>query len=85
MKGYRLVIALVVLAAFAAAGLAIAQSASKADSAGWAVVKGADGKPAVSEIVKGPFKTKAEAEKALQDLQGGKAPAKPPKVPDAGC
>ena len=80
-KAMKLLVVLVALVAFAAT-LALA--------AEFFVVKGKDGKPAVSQekpadaksILKGPFKTKAEAEKALKAAGSAK---KLPKLPDEGC
>jgi hypothetical protein len=63
------------------------------------VVKGADGKPAVVDkkpddaksVVKGPFASKEEAEKALKDaasaapVKAEGAAKKPVKLPSGGC
>jgi len=95
-KALRMVVALVAVLAFGMATLAVA--------AEFYVVKGADGKPAVVDkkpadakaVVKGPFKTKAEADKALKAAAGAAAKAAPPpkakgsakkpvKLPDEGC
>jgi hypothetical protein len=78
-KLVRSIVVLVVLVCFSAATVAIA--------ADFYVVKDASGKVAVVDkkpddaksVVKGPFPSKAEAEKAM------KAGAKPAKLPDEGC
>jgi hypothetical protein len=92
-KALRLVVVVVALVAFGMATVSLA--------AEFYVVKGTDGKPAVVDkkpadaktILKGPFKTKGEAEKALKAAAGpapkapkaGSAAKKPLKLPDAGC
>jgi hypothetical protein len=87
-KILRLLVVTVALVAFGLATMALA--------AEFYVVKGPDGKPAVVDkkpaddksILKGPFKTKAEADQALKGLAAGTAtePAKKPiKPPDEGC
>ena len=79
---------MVVVVAFALATVAVAQE--------FYVVKDKDGKTAVvdkkpadaASIVKGPFKTKDEAEKALKEAAPPKAEGtapKPVKLPDKGC
>lgn len=76
MKFFRVALAMLLIAAFGT--VALAQD--------FYVVKDAAGKVAVVDkkpsdeksVVKGPFKTKEEAEKALKDA--GK-----PKLPDEGC
>jgi hypothetical protein len=85
-KAWRLM-AVVALLAFAMATVALA--------AEFYVVKGKDGKLTVVDkkpddagsIVKGPFKSKDEAEKALKEAapkaEGGVK--KPVKLPESGC
>jgi uncharacterized protein YcfJ len=77
---------LVVIAALAAFGVA-----SVAVAADFYVVKGKGGaltvvdkKPAdAKSVVKGPFKTKKEAQAAIPKAQG--SAKKPAKLPDEGC
>ena len=85
-KALRLVVVVVALVAFGMATVSLA--------AEFYVVKGKDGKVAVVDkkpadakaIVKGPFKTKQEAEKAVKAApKAGSAAKKPLKLPDAGC
>ncbi|MEJ2719049.1 MAG: hypothetical protein P8182_18275 [Deltaproteobacteria bacterium] len=86
-KALRLVVVVVALVAFGMATVSVA--------AEFYVVKGKDGKQAVVDkkpadakaIVKGPFKTKAEAMKAAaaKAPKAGAAAKKPLKLPDAGC
>ena len=80
-KALRIGIIVVALVAFALATVAVAQEFYVVkDKAGKTSV--VDKKPAdAASIVKGPFKTKDEAEKALKAA----APSKPPKLPDKGC
>ncbi|MBM3301908.1 MAG: hypothetical protein FJY85_18390 [Deltaproteobacteria bacterium] len=81
----RLLVVAVALVAFGMATMAVAQE--------FYVVKGPDGKPAVvdkkpadaASILKGPFKTKAEAEEALKGLAAAQPAKKPVKPPDEGC
>lgn len=76
-KVLRLVVVLVALVAFASATLAVAAEFYVAkDAKGKMVV--VDKKPAdAKSIVKGPFKTKDDAEKALK-ASAAKKPAIPP-------
>ena len=81
----RLIVVVVALVAFGMAGLAVA--------ADFYVVKDTAGKMSVVDkkpddakaIVKGPFKTKADAEKALKDLQKASGSAPKPTPPAVGC
>lgn len=83
----RLSVAVIALIAFGLATVAIAAEFYVVkDVAGKLAV--ADKKPAdAKSVVKGPFKTKDEAEKALKEAQAGAAaPAKKPvQPPDEGC
>ena len=89
MKHLKLIVVLVSLFAFVATGLVLAQSGTKAAGGMYYVVKGADGKMAVVDkkpadaktIVKGPFKTKKEAEDAMK----AKPTSVPKAKPDEGC
>ena len=85
-KALRLIVVVVALVAFGLASVSLA--------AEFYVVKGKDGKAAVVDkkpadakaIVKGPFKTKQEADKAMKAApKAGSAAKKPLKLPDAGC
>ena len=85
-KALRLAVVVIALVAFGMAAVAVA--------ADFYVVKGKDGKLAVVDkkpadaktIVKGPFKTKADAEKALKEAsKAPKSGKKPVKLPDEGC
>jgi len=83
----KLVRCLVVVTSLVVFGIA-----TMAVAADFYVVKDASGKTAVVDkkpadaatIVGGPFKTKAEAEKAMPGKAAGAA-KKPPKLPDQGC
>jgi hypothetical protein len=83
MKKLIRCIAVVAFVAFAFAGVAVAQD--------FYVVKDAQGKLAIADkapadaksVVKGPFKTKDDAEKALKAAAA--APAGKPKPPTEGC
>jgi len=76
-KAFRLMLVVLSLTAFAFATSALAEEFFVVKEAGKVAVT--DKKPAdVKNVVKGPFKTKAEAEAAL------KAAAKP-KPPTTGC
>jgi len=87
-KALRIGVIVVALVAFALASVALAQEFYVVkDKAGKMSV--VDKKPAyAASIVKGPFKTKDEGEKALKEASAPKAegPAsKPVKLPDKGC
>ena len=92
MKHLKLIVVLAAMIAFVATGLALAGSATKA-AGEFYVVKGADGKMAVVDkkpadaktIVKGPFKTKKEAEDAMKALSSAGPPSQPAATPDEGC
>lgn len=85
----RLMVVVLALVAFGVATVAVA--------AEFYVVKDAAGKLAVADkkpadaksVVKGPFKTKAEAENALKQAAAGGSAAKPAeqpiRAPDEGC
>lgn len=83
MKKLIRCIAVVALVTFAFAGVAVAQD--------FFVVKDAQGKLTVVDkapadaksVVKGPFKSKDDAEKAMKEAAA--APAAKPKPPTEGC
>jgi hypothetical protein len=84
-KMIRLIVVVVALVAFGMAGMAAA--------ADFYVAKDKTGKMAVvdkkpddaASIVKGPFKTKDEAEKALKDAGKATGSAPKPGPPAVGC
>ena len=84
-KMVKYVVVMVALVAFGMATMAIA--------AEFYVVKDASGKAMVSDkkpadakmILKGPFKTKTEAEKAMTAGKAAGSAKKPVKLPEAGC
>ena len=91
MKHLRLIVVLATLIAFAATGLALAGSATKTEKGGeFYIVKGKDGKMSVVDkkpadpktVVKGPFKTKKEADEAMKALP---IPAPKPDLEEEGC
>ncbi len=89
VKALKIGVIVVALVAFALAGVAVAQEFYVVkDKAGKTAV--VDKKPAdAASIVKGPFKTKGEAEGALKAAAPPKAegatPKPPVKLPDKGC
>jgi len=92
MKHLKLIVVLVAMIAFVATGFAIAQSGTKAGGEFY-IVKGADGKMAVADkkpadaksVVKGPFKTKKDAEAAMKAAAKAGSASKPAAMPDEGC
>ncbi len=84
-KILRLIVVVVALVAFGMVGMASA--------ADFFVVKDKAGKVAVVDkkpddakaILKGPFKTKEEAEKAVKDLEKATGSAPKPAPPAVGC
>ncbi len=79
-KAFRLMLVVLSLTAFAFATSALAEEFFVVKEAGKVAVT--DKKPAdVKNVVKGPFKTKAEAEAALKAAMG----TSKPKPPTTGC
>ncbi|MCX5874437.1 MAG: hypothetical protein NTY51_14565 [Deltaproteobacteria bacterium] len=79
-KAFRVVLIVLSLTAFAFATSALAEEFFVVKEAGKMVVT--DKKPAdVKDVVKGPFKTKAEADAALKAAAG----TAKPKPPTTGC
>ena len=81
MKSLRLAVVVVALVAFGLTGVALAADyyvVKKGDAMSVVDQKPADEK----SIVKGPFKTKDEAEKAMKAAAPTKKPA---KLPTSGC
>jgi hypothetical protein len=77
-KAVRFIVMMVALLAFASATVAMAASEFYVAKDSQGKVSILDKKPAdAKSIVKGPFATKAEAEKAMKDAETGK-PAAPP-------
>lgn len=79
-KAFRVALVVLSLTAFAFATTALAEEFFVVKEAGKIVVS--DKKPADAQnVVKGPFKTKAEAEAALKAATA----TKKPKPPTTGC
>jgi hypothetical protein len=77
-KAVRLIVVMVALMAFASATVALAATEFYVAKDSLGKVSILDKKPAdAKSIVKGPFATKAEAEKAMKDAETAK-PAVPP-------
>jgi hypothetical protein len=72
-KAVRFIVVMVALMAFASATVAVAASEFYVAKDAQGKVSILDKKPAdATSIVKGPFASKAEAEKAIKDAQTGK-------------
>jgi len=84
-KIVRVLVIVIALVAFAMTSVALADEFYVVkDKAGKMTV--VDKKPAdAASVAKGPFKTKAEAEKAMADLGKAKVPATKPAPPVEGC
>lgn len=77
-KAVRLIVVMVALMAFASATVAMAATEFYVAKDAQGKVSIVDKKPAqATSIVKGPFATKAEADKAMKDAETAK-PAAPP-------